>query len=407
MESIFRTKKMTVHKRTFFKVVGPYVAALAVLVLAVLLVVVIYFTQFTLPWIAFLTGVLAAAILSMVSRASKAEWIIARREAKISSLQDKLAKESRLRRELEQKLADSLELETAGAEKTSTVAVTNVPVPSAPETTVQDMFVQSLSEQMVGPNDAINRILSAIEHNEFRLYCQRIAPLPASPAQDSHYEVLIRLIEEEEGMMPPGAFFPLVEKYGLMPQLDRWVVQHVIEWLSARRAPAPLQSGSTFFVNLAAASLRDREFPKFVSDQLRRHKLSARELCFEISETDLSLMHDEVVFFAKEIRNYGCMVAICDFGRDGVSFGHLHKIRVDFLKIDGNIILDILRDPADLAQVVAIARVARTISIKTIAELVESDACVAKLREIGVDYAQGFGVSLPSPLDDIIAPSHG
>ncbi|CAG4882976.1 protein of unknown function [Georgfuchsia toluolica] len=115
---------------------------------------------------------------------------------------------------------------------------------SATDTSAQDMYVQSLSEGVAGPDDAVNHILSAIQNDEFRLYCQPITPLSTLAAQGGHYEVLICLHEEEEDMMPPGAFFPLVEKYGLMPHLDRWVVQHVIKWLSLRPPPAPLRNGS-------------------------------------------------------------------------------------------------------------------------------------------------------------------
>ncbi|MFY9327918.1 MAG: EAL domain-containing protein [Georgfuchsia sp.] len=366
-------------------------AALAVMILAVLLVVAIYLTQFSLPWVAFLTGILAAAVLSMVSRASKAEWIIVRREAKINALQIKLANEIRLRRDLELKFAAI----------SKAVTVTEVSLTETTGIAAQDLFVQSLSEQVAGPNDAVIHILSAIEHNEFCLYCQRIAPLSKTAIQSDHYEVLVRLIEEEEGMMPPGAFFPLVEKHGLMPQLDRWVVQHVIEWLSVNTTPKPPGNSSTFFINISAESIIDPTFPEFVYDQLQQHKVSAWKLCFEITETDQSLLREEVILFSKKIRDNGCKVAISNFGRNGVSFEPLYNVRADFLKIDGSIILDMLRDPADLAQVTAIARVAKTIDIKTIAEMVESEDCTTKLCEIGIDYAQGFGVSTPALLDDL------
>ncbi|CAG4882977.1 protein of unknown function [Georgfuchsia toluolica] len=156
-----------------------------------------------------------------------------------------------------------------------------------------------------------------------------------------------------------------------------------------------------FFINLATASLGDRKFPEFVRDLLHQHKVPAWKLCFEITEIDLFLLHDEVILFAKEMRDSGCKVAVSDFGGRGVSFEPLYNIRADFLKVDGSIILDILRDPADQAQVTAISRVAKTIGIKTIAEMVESDACVAKLSEISIDYAQGFGISMPAALDGL------
>ncbi|MFY9327568.1 MAG: EAL domain-containing protein [Georgfuchsia sp.] len=383
----------------FFKTVGPYIAAVAVMILTALLVAVIYLTQFNLLWTAFLTGVLVAAILGMVSRSSRAEWIIARREAKISLLQEKLAREIRSRHEVELKLAASMELQQANAAIPATTAEVAVAPAAGPG--VQDLYVESLSEEVAGPDDAVDRILSAIKNDEFRLYCQCITPLLTPAAQGDHYEVLIRLHEEEEDMMPPGAFFPLVEKYGLMPHLDRWVVQHVIKWLSLRPDPAPLRNSSAFFINLATASLGDRKFPEFVRDLLHQHKVPAWKLCFEITETDLSQLHDDVILFAKEIRDSGCKIAISNFGRNGVSFEPLYNVHANFLKIDGSLILDILRDPADLAQVTAIARVAKTIDVKTIAEMVESDECMAKLREIGVDHAQGFSISTPGPLESI------
>jgi len=388
-------------KRKFYKAVGPYVAALSVLVLAALLIVVIFFTEFNFLWIAFLTGILVAAILSMVSRSSKAEWIISRRDAKISSLQRKLSEEIRLRHELEQKLADRLILDTGDERQKDTVAITEGSPSSVTyiSNAEQDLSVEALSEQ-AEENDATGRILSAIEHDEFRLYCQRIAPLPAPAPQYSHYEILIRLREEETGMMQPGAFFPLVEKYGLMTHLDQWVVKHVIEWIAAHPAPDPLLNQSVFFINLSTESLADGGFPQFVRDQLWQHRISPGVLCFEINENDLSWLRDGIVLFAKKIRDNGCRIAVCNFGRDRVSFQSLHEIHADFLKINGSIILNLLRDPAELARVTAIARSAKIIGVKTIAEMVENDGCMAKLRQIGIDYAQGFGVALPSPLDD-------
>jgi EAL domain-containing protein (putative c-di-GMP-specific phosphodiesterase class I) len=261
----------------------------------------------------------------------------------------------------------------------------------------QAMFVDSFSEQMSGSDDAIGRIMTAIEQDEFRLFCQRISPLASGPTQFDHYEILIRLIEEEEGMMPPGAFFPLVEKYGLMPRLDRWVVQHVLEWASSRQE----NPERSFFINLAPATLRDPGFASFVREQLHEHRVPGSVLCFEITDSALSTQREEAAAFASQIRECGCLLALSGFGRDGISFEPLQGLKVDFIKIDGSIILHVLRDAMNLARVVAITRVARTIGIKTVAEFVESDECVAKLREVGVDFVQGFGISTPRPLAEI------
>lgn len=385
------------RKSALFKLVAPYIAAVAVIILTALLLAAIYFSEFSPSWIAFLSGVLAAAILSMVSHASKAEWIIARRDAKISLLHEKLAVTIKQCHELELKFADIQR--TEGAETLHAQLPTAVN--SDPSTVAQEMFVQSVSEQMAGSNDGVKRILFAIENNEFRLYCQRISSLRTGTTHSDHFEILIRLIEEEEGMMPPGGFFPLVEKYGLMPQLDRWVVQHMIEWLSSRSIAKPAHADSVFFINLSSASIADNQFPIFVRDKLKEHNMAGRALCFEVSETELIHSRDQVMSFAKAIQGYGCAVAISNFGRSNVSFEPLFKVRANFLKIDGSVILDLLRDPADLAQAIAIAKVAKIIDVQTIAEMVESDACIAKLREIGIDFAQGFGVSIPAPLDSL------
>lgn len=263
----------------------------------------------------------------------------------------------------------------------------------------QAMFVDAFSEEISGSESAVERILNAIEHNEFRLFCQTITPLADTASAPAHYEILIRLIEEEEGMMAPGAFFPLVEKFGLMPRLDRWVVEHSAKWVSAHRSVQ--QVHSTLFINLSASTLNDPEFPAFVGEQVERHGLLPGTLCFEIANFDLAANHVAAGVFAKAVRRHGCQLALSGFGRDGVSFESLRGCTVDYLKIDGSIILDILRDPMDLARVAAITRVARTIDVKTVAELVESEECIAKLRELHVDFAQGFGISRPCALDEI------
>lgn len=263
----------------------------------------------------------------------------------------------------------------------------------------QALFVEAFSEEISGSESAVERILNAIEHNEFRLFCQTISPLADPLSSPVHYEILIRLIEEEEGMMAPGAFFPLVEKFGLMPQLDRWVVEHSAKWASAHRSGQ--HAHSTLFINLSASTLNDPEFPAFVGAQVERYGLMPGTLCFEIANFDLAANHAAAGVFAKAVRRHGCQLALSGFGRDGVSFETLRGCTVDYLKIDGSIILDILRDPMDLARVAAITRVARTIDVKTVAELVESEECIAKLRELHVDFAQGFGISRPCALDEI------
>lgn len=260
----------------------------------------------------------------------------------------------------------------------------------------QDSFVDAFAEQLTGQKDA-GHIKAAIENGDFRLYCQLISPLREDSGEMGHYEILVRLLEEEEGMMPPGAFFPLAEKYGLMPHLDRWVVQHVTQWASHQPA-GERDKDSMFFINVAGATMADPGFPEFLELTLLEYGVSGDRFCFEIPDTELASRSAFVAGFARAVRELGCRVAISCFGHDRISFDLIRGFRVDYLKIDGSIIFNILRDPVNLAKITAIDNVAKKIGVKTIAELVEDEETIAKLKEIGIDYAQGFGISRPRPL---------
>lgn len=270
-------------------------------------------------------------------------------------------------------------------------------ISSQPESSAdQNTFVDSYSEQVSAHHDA-SMIKLAIEKGEFKLFCQQIVSVAASPGATEHYEILVRLIEEEEGMMPPGMFFPLAEKHGLMPHLDRWVVQHVTQWIAGAKSSAQ-QKSSMYFINVSGASIADSGFPEFLQLTLLEYHVPGTALCFEISESDLTLRTADVARFAQQVRQCGCRVALSGFGRDRVLFDLIRGFQVEFLKIDGSVILDILGDPSKLAKVTAISRVAKKIGVHTIAEMVENEETIISLREIGVDFAQGFGISRPRPL---------
>ncbi|MEO8343109.1 MAG: EAL domain-containing protein [Gallionella sp.] len=276
----------------------------------------------------------------------------------------------------------------------------DVRMPALPDSSAdQSMFVDSYSEQITAQHDA-NLIRRAIENGEFSLFCQLITPLAVNSGAAGHYEILVRLMEEEEGMMPPGMFFPLAEKHGLMPHLDRWVVQHVTEWVAHQNPQAGQRESSMYFINVSGATIADTGFPEFLHLTLLEYGVPGTSLCFEITDSELALRTAEVAEFARQVRQCGCRVALSGFGRDRVLFDLIRGFQVEFLKIEGSIILDILRDPVKLAKVIAINRVAKKIGVQTIAELVESEETIAKLREIGIDFAQGFGISRPRPLKE-------
>ena len=240
------------------------------------------------------------------------------------------------------------------------------------------------------------RITQAIEGGEFNLYCQEIAPIKSSITTISHYEILIRMHEEENNLMPPGSFLPLVDQFKMMPKLDRWIINHIAQWLTAHP-----QANSVFYINVAKDTLRDRAFPDFIKEQLKKIKAPASNLCFEIEVSDAEANTADTLIFTQRIRELGCLVSLCSFSESPESLNLLEKMKVDYLKIDGSLVCNILRDEEDLDKVKAINQFAHKAEIKTIAELVETDDIIVKLKEIGVDYAQGFGVAMPHPFKDL------
>jgi len=272
--------------------------------------------------------------------------------------------------------------------------------PVAQEGPEQGMYVATFSEAVTGRTDASDRIVAALEKDEFALLCQTIAPLAARAAVH-HFEIFIRLLEEEDKLMPPGAFFPLAEKVGVLPRLDRWVVRHVVEWASHRAPTTVWSKDSIFFVNVARATLCDPAFPEFVEKQLSASDVPGKSLCFEISELDAAAERANLTRFAAAIRKQGCLLALSGFGRENVSFDTLREFKADFLKIDGMVVLGMLRNNVYLARVAAMARVAKTIGIRSVAQLVESRDIIEKLREVGVDFAQGMGIAKPVALREL------
>lgn len=271
-----------------------------------------------------------------------------------------------------------------------------------PGASVQNLFIDSFSAQVIGEKDAAARIMAAIEKGEFCLFSQFIRPLSAQTDHLEYHEILIRLMEEEENMMPPGAFFPLAEQYGLMPHLDRWVVRHVVQWVAQHAATQ--ERTVLFFINIADATLADPTFPAFLQGVLLEYAVAGTHLCFEVPDTEVAVHNQAVIEFVRRVRQCQCRVALSGFGRIQVSFDALSDIQIDFLKIDGSIVLEMLRDPVATAKVTAIDRVAKELNIKTIAEFVEHAEIVDKLTELGVDFAQGFGIAHPQPLALLFAP---
>jgi EAL domain-containing protein (putative c-di-GMP-specific phosphodiesterase class I) len=236
------------------------------------------------------------------------------------------------------------------------------------------------------------RLRQAIDRDEFSLYCQPILSLFGAERYPMA-EVLVRMREEEKALLPPGEFLPVFEHYRMMPQLDRWVVRH-----TARR----LAAGSKikrFTVNLHGQTLEDEEFPRFVAAQLASNRLAADALLFEIDESDTLLRLNAAAGFAAAYRAQGGRVLVDGFGRRSVSFAAIKEIRADFVKVDGSIVRKLLASEMARTKMNAILRVGKSLNYAVVAEFVEEQDILLRLKALDVPYAQGFGVFQPHPID--------
>jgi EAL domain-containing protein (putative c-di-GMP-specific phosphodiesterase class I) len=237
----------------------------------------------------------------------------------------------------------------------------------------------------------IARIQKGLEEDRFVLYSQKILPLGAHPEQGRHHELLLRLKDEQGNLVPPMAFIPAAERYGLMPLLDRWVIRTALAHYAA-------QSGEpigTCAINLSGNSICDDTFLAFVREQFSIHNVPPSCICFEITETAAIANLTQANVLIKELKEIGCRFSLDDFGSGMSSFAYLKHLPVDYLKIDGCFVKDMISDPIDRAMVESINHIGHVMGIQTIAEFVENDEILEFLRTIGVDYAQGYGVGKP------------
>jgi EAL domain-containing protein (putative c-di-GMP-specific phosphodiesterase class I)/PAS domain-containing protein len=473
----------------------------------------IYWTQFDPKWTAFLGGVLLAAMVAVITQASKAQWLAMRRAKQLDRIRAELGQETARRRNATEAarisesrlrlLADALptmilfvdqdercryhnpavehrtglsaeqisgrrlhevlgsayahiaphiseslegkpaayEFSWTGTALPETYAARHIPFPaedSLPRgfcllltgsalqpsartvSTVeptdsafnaggalitgeggQTIYMRSIADQLMGWDEPRANLENALKENQFLLFAQRILPLKRRLPDRLCYEILLRLREEEDNLLPPGGFIPIAERYGMMEDIDRWVVRSLIAWCMERKRADSAWRLPLYCVNLSESAVCSVEFARFVSNELRQHDFIARSLCFEISEPEIIGQHAHIQRFINTLKPLGCRFTVDAFGSVKASFTHLKGLAVDFLKIDGVIIQNILRDPATLAKTRAISTVCRKIGLCSIAEFVETNETLDKLREVRVDYVQGFGIARPQPIDKI------
>ncbi|EED67303.1 EAL domain-containing protein [Comamonas testosteroni] len=251
------------------------------------------------------------------------------------------------------------------------------------------------------------RIRTALDEERFCLYAQSIAPLQHSKSGKHggmHFEVLLRLRDENGQILAPGHFIPAAERYGLMPSLDRWVISKTLQTLAQQPGHAKLVE--TCAINLSGPSLDDDGLLEFVKEQLQLHAIAAQKLCFEITETSAIGNLSNATRLIQALRALGCRFALDDFGVGMSSLTYLKQLPVDYLKIDGGFVRDMLKDKGDHAMVEMINRIGQTLGKKTVAEFVESREIAEELMSMGVDYVQGYAIARPKPMtSEYFAPT--
>lgn len=238
----------------------------------------------------------------------------------------------------------------------------------------------------------------ALSKSSFELYAQPIFPLSGDGGM--HIEVLIRLRDESQQFISPAMFIPIAEKLGLMKQIDEWVIRQVL--LKIEQEFAQLKNLDNIAINISAISLSDGKFLKNIKKVIKNSMVPADMLCFEITETAAVSNLAQAQLFIQELRQLGCSFALDDFGVGMSSFGYLKNMPVDYVKIDGSFVKNMANNTTDAVLVKAITDIAHSLDKKTIAEFVQDQVTCDMLRDLGVEFGQGYGLGKPKPLDSVL-----
>jgi len=244
------------------------------------------------------------------------------------------------------------------------------------------------------------RVSQAIKDDRLVLYFQKIMPISAAAGEHIHFELLIRMLDEQGKLVPPMAFIPAAERYNMMNMLDRWVVETVFRRLATRDTVG----NTVCAINLSGQSLSDEHMLEFILQQFSHTGIPPHHICFEITETAAIANLRSALRLVTTLRAKGCQFSLDDFGSGMSSFGYLKQLKVDYLKIDGSFVRQIMSSDTDRAMVSSINNIGHVMGIQTIAECVEDDDMLNALREIGIDYVQGYHIHYPEPIAGLDAP---
>ena len=256
--------------------------------------------------------------------------------------------------------------------------------------------------QRHGEMQWVARINQALEDDRFVIYAQSIVSLDENNTA-RHYELLLRMVDEQGDLISPGYFLPAAERYDIMQKLDTWVVEHIIILLA--KYPGFVDKIDFIAINLSGQSVSNADFLNWITSLIEERKINPEKICFEVTETAAVSNLGMASEFITALRSLGCRFALDDFGSGLSSFRYLKRLPVDFLKIDGMFVKDIVDDPIDYAMVRSINDIGHVMGMKTIAEFVENDEIRELLKAIKVDHAQGYGIDKPKPLIQLLEHS--
>jgi len=246
---------------------------------------------------------------------------------------------------------------------------------------------------------AVPIIEDALNNNKLTLFAQPITPLFMGEDEDNHYEILLRVMGDDGEWHAPVEFIQAAERYNRMRSVDRWVINYMFAWLENHHQEV---EGTGFSINLSAQTLNDETFPMFITDHVEKSPLPNNHLILEITETSLVEHIEKTKILIESIKSKGVNFSLDDFGTGYSSYSYLKDFPVDYVKIDGVFIKDILTESSSYAMVKSITEISHHMEKKVVAEYVESEAILVALRELEVDFAQGYNVGHPVPLKNLL-----
>ena len=253
-------------------------------------------------------------------------------------------------------------------------------------------------QQRQGEMQWVSRLTRALEEQRFELFYQPIIPCALRHNTIRQIEIMLRLIDEDGSIIAPATFMPAAEKYNLSASIDRWVIANTLDWLAANSGDGSLPL--TVFINITGQTIGNSEMLRFIIDKMDETGVAPESVVFEITESTAITNITAATSFMLTLKGCGFRFSLDDFGSGLYSFTYLKKLPIDFLKIDGTYIRDVLSDPVDYAMVRSINELGQLLGKETIAEFVESLDVAEELRSIGIDYVQGHAYAKPLPLHE-------